>query len=82
MKNKWREKVFDPIIGSIYYKNTLAASELTGDTRPPDITFFDLSSIVAATNNFSPANKLGQGGFGSVYKVEYLASSLCPLFGF
>ena len=72
MKNKWREKVFDPISGSIYYKNILAASELTGDTRPADITFYDLSSIIAATNNFSPANKLGQGGFGSVYRVESL----------
>ncbi|KAK9936197.1 hypothetical protein M0R45_013050 [Rubus argutus] len=29
---------------------------------------FDLESIVVATDNFSPANKLGQGGFGSVYK--------------
>uniref|UniRef100_A0A6N2M3F3 Receptor-like serine/threonine-protein kinase n=1 Tax=Salix viminalis TaxID=40686 RepID=A0A6N2M3F3_SALVM len=29
---------------------------------------FKLSTITAATNNFSPANKLGQGGFGSVYK--------------
>ena len=31
---------------------------------------FDLSSIEAATNNFSDANKIGMGGFGSVYKVE------------
>lgn len=30
---------------------------------------YDLSSIVAATNNFADANKLGQGGFGAVYKV-------------
>nr|TKR83501.1 cysteine-rich receptor-like protein kinase 10 [Populus alba] len=29
---------------------------------------FDLSSIEAATNNFSPDNKLGEGGFGEVYK--------------
>ncbi|XP_047331764.1 G-type lectin S-receptor-like serine/threonine-protein kinase At1g11410 [Impatiens glandulifera] len=33
-----------------------------------DFPFFELSTIVAATNNFSISNKLGQGGFGSVYK--------------
>ncbi|KAJ9141473.1 hypothetical protein P3X46_032010 [Hevea brasiliensis] len=34
----------------------------------PDIAFFNLRTILAATNNFSPDNKLGQGGFGVVYK--------------
>ncbi|BFG27546.1 hypothetical protein CerSpe_138200 [Prunus speciosa] len=29
---------------------------------------FDFSAIVAATNNFSDENKLGEGGFGQVYK--------------
>ncbi|XP_047336092.1 G-type lectin S-receptor-like serine/threonine-protein kinase At1g11410 [Impatiens glandulifera] len=33
-----------------------------------DFPFFELSIIVAATNNFSISNKLGQGGFGTVYK--------------
>ena len=33
---------------------------------------FDLSTIEAATNNFSPDNKLGEGGFGEVYKVGNL----------
>ncbi|KAI7731727.1 hypothetical protein M8C21_025260 [Ambrosia artemisiifolia] len=34
-----------------------------------DLDVFDLSEIVAATDNFSLSNKLGEGGFGSVYKV-------------
>ncbi|XXG69299.1 hypothetical protein AAC387_Pa06g2204 [Persea americana] len=29
---------------------------------------FNLSTLIAATNNFSTDNKLGQGGFGPVYK--------------
>ncbi|KAK1426228.1 hypothetical protein QVD17_14897 [Tagetes erecta] len=33
-----------------------------------DLDVFDLSVIAAATDNFSPLNKLGEGGFGSVYK--------------
>ncbi|XP_043808128.1 G-type lectin S-receptor-like serine/threonine-protein kinase RKS1 isoform X2 [Manihot esculenta] len=69
-KIKWERELFDPIKGSVYYKNTLVARELGRNSHPPDIEFFNLSTIVAATNNFSPANKLGQGGFGSVYKGE------------
>jgi hypothetical protein len=30
---------------------------------------FTLKQIRAATDGFSPANKVGEGGFGSVYKV-------------
>jgi len=35
-----------------------------------ELSFFNFSSIVIATNNFSEENKLGQGGFGPVYKVN------------
>jgi hypothetical protein len=41
-------------------------------TNNSNLPFFDLSSIAAATDNFSIANKLGEGGFGSVYKVANL----------
>ncbi|XP_061336712.1 G-type lectin S-receptor-like serine/threonine-protein kinase At4g27290 [Gastrolobium bilobum] len=33
-----------------------------------DLPTFDLSIIAKATNNFSSRNKLGEGGFGPVYK--------------
>ncbi|XP_020224548.1 G-type lectin S-receptor-like serine/threonine-protein kinase At4g27290 [Cajanus cajan] len=33
-----------------------------------ELPMFELSTIISATNNFSADNKLGEGGFGSVYK--------------
>lgn len=37
---------------------------------------FRLRQIKAATNNFDPANKIGEGGFGPVYKVATLTISI------
>ncbi|KAF8411256.1 hypothetical protein HHK36_003803 [Tetracentron sinense] len=37
-----------------------------------EIPFFNFENMVIATNNFHGANKLGQGGFGPVYKVVLL----------
>ncbi|RDX96533.1 G-type lectin S-receptor-like serine/threonine-protein kinase, partial [Mucuna pruriens] len=39
-----------------------------GGQEDLELPFFDLVSIVNATNNFSIDNKLGEGGFGPVYK--------------
>ena len=36
---------------------------------PSELPIFDFGTILDVTNHFSPTNKLGQGGFGSVYKV-------------
>ncbi|CAA0835955.1 Receptor-like serine/threonine-protein kinase SD1-8 [Striga hermonthica] len=33
-----------------------------------DLPLFDISTLITATKTFSDSNKLGQGGFGSVYK--------------
>ena len=38
-------------------------------TRNSNFPVFDLRTIIAAIDNFSVSNKLGKGGFGSVYKV-------------
>ncbi|GAA0180855.1 transmembrane signal receptor [Lithospermum erythrorhizon] len=47
--------------------------EATGDVHENEISEaeslqYDLSIIKAATNNFSPENKIGEGGFGEVFK--------------
>nr|XP_019070530.1 G-type lectin S-receptor-like serine/threonine-protein kinase At4g03230 isoform X4 [Solanum lycopersicum] len=42
------------------------------EKRHIDVPFFSLNSILEATDNFSNAAKLGQGGFGPVYKGKFL----------
>ncbi|XP_057985632.1 G-type lectin S-receptor-like serine/threonine-protein kinase RKS1 isoform X1 [Hevea brasiliensis] len=70
VKNKSKKRLFDSISGSHYDKDTLEANELQASRSHPDLAFFNLSTIFAATDNFSQANKIGQGGFGSVYKGQ------------
>ncbi|XP_059449691.1 G-type lectin S-receptor-like serine/threonine-protein kinase At4g03230 [Corylus avellana] len=49
------------------------------DKKGIDVPFFDLASILAATDNFSEANKLGQGGFGPVYKGKFPGGQLIAI---
>ncbi|MFQ6643438.1 hypothetical protein Gotur_018482 [Gossypium turneri] len=36
-----------------------------------ELQVLDFENLAAATNNFDPANKLGKGGFGVVYKGKF-----------
>ncbi|KAF2317371.1 hypothetical protein GH714_020847 [Hevea brasiliensis] len=67
VRNKWNKRWLDTI-GCAYYNETLVENQVDGSMSHPEIAFFNLSTILAATDSFSPANKLGQGGFGMVYK--------------
>lgn len=41
------------------------------------LTWFCISTIENATDNFDTENKLGEGGFGPVYKVKYHHVFIC-----
>ena len=41
-----------------------------GQKEHLELPFIDLSMIADATDNFAINNKLGEGGFGPVYKVN------------
>ncbi|XP_050252311.1 G-type lectin S-receptor-like serine/threonine-protein kinase RKS1 [Quercus robur] len=51
-----------------YFEDSPSRRDLDGTRRNSNLPLFDLRTIIAATDNFSIANKLGQGGFGPVYK--------------
>ncbi|KAL5581838.1 hypothetical protein UlMin_014280 [Ulmus minor] len=55
-----------------HIKDLMASSEFKDeDEKGIDVPFFDLKSILDATDDFSDANKLGQGGYGPVYKGKF-----------
>lgn len=41
-----------------------------------ELPLFTFKCVATATDNFSDENKLGQGGFGPVYKVKLCAKQL------
>ncbi|CAL5344668.1 unnamed protein product [Camellia sinensis] len=56
----------DPNNIDVQHQNLQARDNLNSQNFP----FFDLATLSAATDNFSDSTKLGQGGFGPVYKGQ------------
>ncbi|MQM14570.1 hypothetical protein Taro_047505 [Colocasia esculenta] len=48
-------------------------SALGSEKELPDVALFDFKIVKAATSSFSSENRLGEGGFGSVYKGTFLS---------
>ncbi|KAJ1383774.1 putative serine/threonine-protein kinase [Sesbania bispinosa] len=61
----WKKKLAKPGMRNLFYQIHHNYKLRRLEVDPPA---FDLPLIVKATNNFSGTNKLGEGGFGSVYK--------------
>nr|XP_023912662.1 G-type lectin S-receptor-like serine/threonine-protein kinase At4g27290 isoform X1 [Quercus suber] len=50
-----------------------------GRNKEMELPLFSFSSVSTATNNFSISNKLGEGGFGPVYKGSLLNGHLVAI---
>ncbi|KAK9936187.1 hypothetical protein M0R45_013043 [Rubus argutus] len=68
-KDKQRQNPFSfgVTTPSIYLDDSPSRTDPDDSKLRSDLPF-DLSTITAATKNFSDSNKLGEGGFGPVYK--------------
>ncbi|GLT71486.1 hypothetical protein SLA2020_435010 [Shorea laevis] len=70
-----RNQVLRRLDSERHLKDLIGSSEFKEeDEKGIDVPFFDLESILVATDSFSDANKLGQGGYGPVYKGTFPGS--------
>jgi hypothetical protein len=53
-----------------------------GDIESIDSLLLDISTLRSATDNFAEGNRLGEGGFGAVYKVGHTPAQFIKHFQF
>ena len=53
---------------------TGAGKDLEGQEDDLELPLFNLATISNATDNFSNFNKLGEGGFGAVFRVKFMSA--------
>ncbi|MBA0816925.1 hypothetical protein Gohar_001535 [Gossypium harknessii] len=64
------------LLGALKMSVSLIRTKISGERKhengDPNLQAFTFATIEAATNNFSNENKLGEGGYGPVYKGALL----------
>ncbi|XP_020589414.1 G-type lectin S-receptor-like serine/threonine-protein kinase At4g27290 [Phalaenopsis equestris] len=68
MTRRRKHKEEQPSISSANYDHKIMHKFEAGREGNSEISLFKFSQIMSATNNFSDKSKLGEGGFGPVYK--------------
>ncbi|KAK8946867.1 G-type lectin S-receptor-like serine/threonine-protein kinase [Platanthera zijinensis] len=61
-------ELYEQSISSLNLENEIMHKLEAGKERNSEIPLFQFIQVTSATNNFSDTNKLGEGGFGPVYK--------------
>ncbi|KAJ9537338.1 hypothetical protein OSB04_030071 [Centaurea solstitialis] len=69
-RQKKDDEYFLELMASESFKD--ATNLESGGRKGSELMLFSYASIVAATNDFASENKLGEGGFGPVYKNELI----------
>ncbi|KAK7338994.1 hypothetical protein VNO77_19630 [Canavalia gladiata] len=78
-KNRKRFLQFNRDDGPVEYPRDDIIGELS-HVKLQELLIFNFEKLLTATNNFHPSNKLGQGGFGLVYKILDLPPPRKPAF--
>ncbi|KAK6917423.1 PAN/Apple domain [Dillenia turbinata] len=79
-KEEIQETAMSEIGSETSEKALLSSVGLSDEKLGIDVPYYNYRTLLVATDNFSTRNKLGQGGFGPVYKVHSSSYVLMPPF--